>query len=270
MPGPHWTACTHAEPAALTGTAPGHSLVSRWRKEPRLAQPLLPAGGWNLEKDLVQDRFWSRTRGAEIKQQLSTDPRYAMGRAKKMPACFAQGVVCLLTAGGLIRVRRPRSDRDAQCAAEQLDSHSVPLDPDADSLGSFLKKPIVGCERRTCESPTDRRTACWLRQVFTNVSEIAGKLSDCGTRGLALELYDRKVTVWVVGKSINTAVIAGGILLTTAAVLICEEPEPQGIELRYQSLLDVPLHGISSGRIRRSTWSSRRTSATYPRSNHRP
>jgi hypothetical protein len=57
-----------AKPAALTGTAPGHSRVSRWRKACFLAQPPLTAGGWNLDKCLVQDRFWSRNRMAEIKQ----------------------------------------------------------------------------------------------------------------------------------------------------------------------------------------------------------
>jgi hypothetical protein len=57
-----------AKPAALPGTAPGHSRVSRGRKACFLAQPPLTAGGWNLDTCVVQDRFWSRTRMAEIKQ----------------------------------------------------------------------------------------------------------------------------------------------------------------------------------------------------------
>ena len=71
-----------------------------------LARPPLTADGGNLDKCLVQDRVWSRNRVAEIKQRLSTDQRCARGRAKKMHHFFAHGVVCLLTAGGLIRVRQ--------------------------------------------------------------------------------------------------------------------------------------------------------------------
>ena len=71
-----------------------------------LARPPLTADGWNLDKCLVQDRVWSRNQVADIKQRLSTDQRCAMGQAKNMPHFFAHGVVCLLTAGGLISVRR--------------------------------------------------------------------------------------------------------------------------------------------------------------------
>jgi hypothetical protein len=73
----------HAEPAALIGTAQGHSSVSRWCQDELLAQPPLTSGGRNLDKCVVQDRFWSRNRVAEIKQRLSTGQKCTRGRAKK-------------------------------------------------------------------------------------------------------------------------------------------------------------------------------------------
>jgi hypothetical protein len=82
-PGTNWPACTHCEPAVLTGTAQGHSSVSRWRQEKPLAPPPPTAGGRNLAKCVVQDRFRSPNRLAEIKQRLSNRPEGRAGRAKK-------------------------------------------------------------------------------------------------------------------------------------------------------------------------------------------
>jgi hypothetical protein len=48
-----------------------------------LAQPPAVTDGWNLDKCVAQDRFWSRNQVAEIKQRLSTDQRCALRRAKK-------------------------------------------------------------------------------------------------------------------------------------------------------------------------------------------